>query len=198
VNRLATAAIALAALPAIVGAQRFEVASVKPAGQVDGPSVAHGGPGTGDPELIRQDAATLLSLILHAYSPVAYDAPHRLDWDQISGPDWIAAEHYSINAKVPPGTTKEQLQLMWQNLLAERFHLQVHFTTKDFTVYELRVARNGPKLRKTGEGPARQEPGYPVLRPGARMGRLIVPPRTQRYTFRDYPMASLSSNSHGP
>jgi uncharacterized protein (TIGR03435 family) len=197
-NAILAAAIALAALPAVVGAQavtgqpRFEVASVKPAGlQHDGPSVMRGGPGTADPEWITEEQASLLSLIHRAYSPAGYDAPHRLDWDQISGPAWLGSARYSVDAKVPPGTTKEQLQLMWQALLAERFQLMVHFMTRDFTVYELLVARNGPKLRKTGEGPQKQEPGFPVLAPGARRGMSIVPPRNVRYTFRDYSMAEF-------
>jgi uncharacterized protein (TIGR03435 family) len=180
-----------------VGAQaatvppRFEVASVKPAGHEEGRSVARGGPGTGDPTRITEEQASLLSLIHRAYSPAGYDVPHRLDWDQISGPAWLGSRRYSVDAKIPPETTKEQLQLMWQALLAERFHLMVHFTNRDFTVYELSVARNGPKLRKTGEGPERQEPGFPVLAPGARRGMSIVPPRNVRYTFRDYPMAEF-------
>ncbi len=48
---------------------------------------------------------------------------------------------------MPPGTTKEQVKAMWQNLLAERFNLKFHFITKDFPVYELTVARNGPELQ---------------------------------------------------
>jgi len=194
-----TAAIALAALPGIGGAQavtgqpRFEVASVKPAGHEDeGPSITRGGPGTGDPGLIREERASLLSLIHRAYGPVlGYDALHGLDWDQISGPAWLASERYSVDAKVPAGATKEQLRLMWQALLEERFHLKLHFTTKDFTVYELSVAKNGPKLPKAGAGPERPKPGFPVLAPGARLGRLIVPPRNVRYTFRDYSTAEF-------
>jgi uncharacterized protein (TIGR03435 family) len=196
-NSVLTVAMALAALPAMGSAQtgtgqpRFEVTSVKPAGHEDGPSFARGGPGTGDPELITEDRASLLSLIHRAYNPAGHDALHGLDWDQISGPAWLGSERYSVVAKVPPGTTKEQLRLMWQDLLAERFGLKLHFTTKDFTVYELSVARNGPKLRKADEGPERQEPGFPVLAPGTRFGRSIVPPRNVLYTFRDYSMAEF-------
>lgn len=196
-HAILTVGIALAGLPAMGSAQagaerpRFEVASVKAAGHEEGPSTSRGGPGTGDPERIAEEHVSLLNLIRRAYSPAGYDAAGRLDWDQISGPAWIGSERYTVDAKVPPGTTKEQLRLMWQDLLAERFNLKLHFTTRDFTVYELTVARNGPKLRRTGEGRERQEPGFPVLAPGARRGVSIVPPRNVRYTFRDYPMAEF-------
>lgn len=130
------------------GSLRFEVASVKPAGpERDGPAVYRVGPGTDDPERITFERQSMLRLLAVAYG---------VDWDQISGPPWLGTEYYAIDAKVPPGTTKEQVKLMWQSLLAERFNLKIHFATKDVSVYELSVAKNGPKLRKSGEGPAQQ------------------------------------------
>ena len=53
--------------------------------------------------------------------------------DQISGPDWLTTELYSVAAKIPPNTTEDRFNLMLQNLLAERFHLTLHHVTKDFT-----------------------------------------------------------------
>ena len=67
--------------------------------------------------------------------------------DQISGPDWLATERYDSTAKVPPGTTVEQLRLMLQRLLAERFQVRLHRETKTLPVYYLTVAKNGPKLQ---------------------------------------------------
>lgn len=178
-------AIGLVALP-LMGQPRFEIASVKPASQEsEGPSV-RGGPGTSDPGRITQPHTTLLRLIHNAYSPGGAEDPlHSLDWDQISGPAWLSTELYAVDAKLPPGTTKEALRLMWQALLAERFHLQVHFITREFTVYELVVGKNGPKLRKTGSGPDKPPPGFPVVAQGAHRGMSVAPPRTLRYTFRD-------------
>ncbi len=116
---------------------------------------------------------------------------YGLDWDQISGPSWLGDEYYAVDAQVPPGTTKGQVKLMWQNLLAERFNLKIHFTTKDASAYELSVAKNGPKLRKSGEGPAQQEPGFPVLGPNSRHGLLTAPPRNVRQTFHGYSMTEF-------
>jgi len=185
-------AVALAALP-LLGQPRFEVASVKPAPQESAAdSARRGGPGTSDPGRISRPYTSLLGLIHSAYSPGGAEDPlHRLDWDQISGPAWLSTEFYAVDAKLPPGTTKEDLMLMWQALLAERFHLQVHFTTRDFTVYELVVAKSGPKLHKSGEGPDKPPPGFPVVPSGAHRAMSKVPPRTLRYTFRDYPLSDF-------
>jgi uncharacterized protein (TIGR03435 family) len=68
--------------------------------------------------------------------------------DQISGPGWIrdfsGPDLYEIAATMSPDTTKEQFQLMLQNLLAERFHLVVHHETRMFSGYVLSVARGSP------------------------------------------------------
>lgn len=68
--------------------------------------------------------------------------------DQVSGgPAWINAEPYDIEAKAErPGSFKE-LQEMFQNLLAERFHLEFHRETRQRPVYALTIDKNGPKLK---------------------------------------------------
>jgi len=49
----------------------------------------------------------------------------------------MAAERYNVIAKVPEGATKEQVNVMWQNLLAERFGVVLHHESKEFQVEEL-------------------------------------------------------------
>jgi uncharacterized protein (TIGR03435 family) len=68
---------------------------------------------------------------------------------QISGPDWIDSERYDIVAKVPPDTTREQFNIMLQNLLNERFKLTLHREKKEQPVYALVVGKNGPKLKES-------------------------------------------------
>ena len=113
---------------------RFDVASVKPA---TGLGVFSGGPGSSDPERITYEGTTLENLIEDAYSVKA---------DQISGPDWLGSEWYTVTAKLPPGTTLEQYHLMMANLLAERFGLVVHRGSKVVSGYNLTVMPGGPKL----------------------------------------------------
>jgi len=75
--------------------------------------------------------------------------------DQISGgPGWVASNHYDIEAKVvaangatPQPLTREQRNLMLRSLLADRFKLAVHNETKELPVFDLVVAKNGPKLQ---------------------------------------------------
>jgi uncharacterized protein (TIGR03435 family) len=52
---------------------------------------------------------------------------------------------YDLSAKVPAGATKEQLQLMVQNLLVERFHLAVHRETRNGNQYTLLAGKGKPK-----------------------------------------------------
>jgi uncharacterized protein (TIGR03435 family) len=157
----------------------FEVASVKPAP----PVVAgmdcsmRGGPGTDDPGQITYPCTWVRTLMTMAYG-VAFD--------QISGgPDWLETQAYSIVAKIPPNTTKDQFHLMLQNLLAERFHLTLHHETREFQIYSLLVAKDGPKMKPSPpDADAKTAPpagpdqhgldskGFPVLRPGARIATL--------------------------
>ncbi len=66
--------------------------------------------------------------------------------DQIEGPGWLDSEHYTIEAVLPPDTTKESYQLMLQTLIAERFHMNLHHESRMFRGYELVVAKSGPKI----------------------------------------------------
>ena len=83
----------------------------------------------------------------------AYD----VEIDQIIGPSWIMENMgpnlYQIDATMSAGTTKAQFEFMMQNLLMERFHLEVHRETRSFPGYELVVARAGPKLRESPSAP---------------------------------------------
>ncbi len=121
---------------------KFEVASVrhlKP--DDDRRGKVSGGPGTSDPETIVMVSQTVSRFLVLAYG---------VDFDQIFGPDWIDSELYDVTAKVAPGTTKEQVRLMWQDLLAERFKLKAHIEKRPYEAYELSIAKSGPKLRAPG------------------------------------------------
>jgi uncharacterized protein (TIGR03435 family) len=121
----------------------FEVASVKPAGPQVGvprPVRIAGGPGTEDPERITFSRYALKGLIASAYDVKDY---------QVAGPSWLDTERYDVVAKVPEGATKERVNRMLQTLLSDRFKLTFHHETKQFTMYELVVGRNGTKMKAT-------------------------------------------------
>jgi len=126
--------------------QTFEVASIKPA-PPPGPRGmtmrVDGGPGTHDPSIFLCENCSLSMLVINCYD---------LSFHEFSGPAWMESERFTVSAKVPEGTTKEQFRLMKQNLLVERFQLKFHFVKKEMSSYELVVAKNGPKLKEAAEG----------------------------------------------
>jgi uncharacterized protein (TIGR03435 family) len=76
----------------------------------------------------------------------------RWAWDlkdyQISVPGTLEAaadSHYNLAAKADGPEPLDGLRLMLQSLLAERFHLAVHFEKRDVPVFALIVGKDGPK-----------------------------------------------------
>src|SRR5262249_55043798 len=73
---------------------------------------------------------------------------------QIVGPRWLTelttdpsqVTRFEIIAKVPENATKEEVPLMLQKLLEDRFKLKVHRESRPMQVYSLEVSRNGHKL----------------------------------------------------
>ena len=72
-------------------------------------------------------------------------------------PKWVATDRYLIHARAAGSPTKDQMRLMMQSLLAERFNLKVHFETQDKSVLALMMVKPGklgPRLHLHSEGPA--------------------------------------------
>src|SRR5215831_12101943 len=66
--------------------------------------------------------ATMLDLIRTAYS---------FDADKVSGgPSWLEYDRLDVTALVPANTPQDQIKLMLQSLLDERFKLVVHKDTE--------------------------------------------------------------------
>ena len=68
---------------------------------------------------------------------------------QVNGPAWLNTERYDIVARVPAGATKEQVNVMWQKLLSERFDVVLHHEFREFQVEELIGDKGGSKLKET-------------------------------------------------
>jgi uncharacterized protein (TIGR03435 family) len=109
------------------------------------------------PQLSDRMSMTAQASLLIA---MAYNIPIGAEGTRIlNAPDWAGdqSQRYQVNAKLDDATFaalkdlpgREQhrrLQLMEQQLLAERFHLKVHFETRQLPEYELVLAKGGPKL----------------------------------------------------
>jgi uncharacterized protein (TIGR03435 family) len=145
----------------------FEVASVKPAAPGQIGFTTRGGPGTSDPGRITFVNTPLQRIFLRAYGITAYE---------MAGPSWMETAKYDIVAKIPQGATTEQLAIMLQNLLSERFRLTLHQETRQIPVYELVIGRSGSKLKESDlsastpsapDGPLKAgKDGFPEPPPG--------------------------------
>lgn len=95
----------------------------------------------------------------------AYGMPDNDLWS--GGPPWLDKARFDIEAKYDvdkhPNLTREQRQAMLQQLLADRFKLVVHHEPKEFPLYALVVAKNGPKFGQTNPKDLRKNPAYGVV-----------------------------------
>jgi uncharacterized protein (TIGR03435 family) len=161
----------------------FEAASIKPAAPMEKNIGMRGGPGTPSPGQMTFTNVSLAQIIERAYGVKSY---------QLSGPDWMSSARFDISAKVPAGATKAQSNVMLQNLLADRFKLILHHSTKESSIYVLLVAKGGPKLKESskestdGAASALPPSGQGMDGPGRGMmgkdGKPQLPPGTQKGT----------------
>jgi uncharacterized protein (TIGR03435 family) len=74
---------------------------------------------------------------------VAYQVTDR----QVSGgPSWMTSDYFDITAKAARRRTSDELHVMLQHLLEERFHLKVRREARQETVWALVVDKGGPKM----------------------------------------------------
>src|SRR5207248_2112685 len=122
---LAATAMAIAtALQIQCQSPKFEVASVKP---IATPLSTGGGPWIAGHGRFKADGAWVRAVIAWAHSVLAVQV--------YGGPNWLDSERYDIAAKAESANAGEdQIKLMLQSLLAERFKLAVHRETKELPI----------------------------------------------------------------
>lgn len=113
----------------------FEVASVKPSK----PDAQGGGikplPGGQTYVATNVPVKLMIRLMFH------------LNNRQISGgPGWLATDLYDVEAKADRPRTIDELHVMFQNLLIDRFNLQFHKEMRTLPAFELVVDKSGSKL----------------------------------------------------
>jgi uncharacterized protein (TIGR03435 family) len=99
--------------------------------------------------------ASLWMVLMSAYTP----STGGLFVNNIDNlPDWAKSDNYDIDARISdadraawqnPKNQPAMLQALLQGMLADRFKLAVHRASKDVAVYDLVVAKDGPKLTET-------------------------------------------------
>jgi uncharacterized protein (TIGR03435 family) len=122
----------------------FEAVSIKPNKSGDVRALFRPSPGG----RLNATNVTAKALIEWAY---------RVRDFQLSGePGWADSERFDVAAKSNGnpryGFIKPELETMFQGVLADRFKLAIHRTTKEMPIYSLIVAKNGPKIHAVDEG----------------------------------------------
>jgi bla regulator protein blaR1 len=153
------------------GQMSFEVASVKQETAAEGKSCDSNiplGPGDVFPPtggLLNITKCPIQALIAFAYKLTANDAKGLLS----QMPKWAFAAGFAVQARTTANTTKDQMRLMMQSLLADRFKLAIHYETRQAPAYALVLAKPGKmgrQLRAYGnEEPCPTAPA--VTPPGA-------------------------------
>ena len=120
---------------AALSAQNFEIASVKRSAPGTSSEAI---PAQPDPTRINYPGVTLKAVLALAYGV----AP-----DQIVGPKWLSDERFDIVATLPAGAAPQQVPVMLQHLLADRFGVVVHEENKTTTFSALVPAKGGVKMK---------------------------------------------------
>ena len=77
----------------------------------------------------------------------AYEAPFY----QLKGPAWMRDTRFDIVAKAAGPATEDDMRVMMQTLLVNRFKLEIHREDKEMAVMVLLVASSGPKLKESAD-----------------------------------------------
>jgi uncharacterized protein (TIGR03435 family) len=124
-------------------------------------------------------------------------------------PEWVLTERYAIEARADGTSTKDQMRLMMQSLLAERFGFKAHFeerTLPAFTIELVNPGKTGPKLRPHSEGvPCDETPAkvdFSKLFPPACNGPGMIPMmqgpnRVARGGWRNATLAEMAEGLQG-
>jgi uncharacterized protein (TIGR03435 family) len=134
------AACTLASAQSASPAPAFDVASIRPTD----PDY-RGGTISDSPGTLIMRGVSLRTCVEWAYNIRPY---------QITGPAWLPDIRFDISAKAADPVGIDQLRLMLQTLLANRFGMKVHRETRKLPAFSLVVAPGGPKFHDTGSGNA--------------------------------------------
>jgi uncharacterized protein (TIGR03435 family) len=118
----------------------FDVASVRQSDDAQGRALVQATPGQ-----LRFSRISLQRLLV-----IAYDVQ---DYQLVGEPPWAGSSQYDLIAKASTGTSVASMEgPMLRALLEDRFQLKLHRETRALPVYELLVAKSGPKLRPSEKG----------------------------------------------
>lgn len=165
---------------------RFEVASVK----------AHPfAAGDRSDFTISGNRVTFSVASVYALIREAYD----VKMDRISGgPAWASRVRdaaFDVVANTEGASTKDQVRLMLQQLLADRFQLKIHHESKEVDIYQLVIAKGGSKVEQSvGSASDKLNMATRVVSPGL-IAREISSEKMSMATLADSMQPSLVGQS---
>ena len=139
------------------GHLEFEAASIKPS-PPDAQPRANFGLNIDDEPLPPGGLLSASDMRLSVYIEFAYKVFLTREQEAAMTahlPKWVAEQRFDIEARADGNPTKDQVRLMMQSLLADRFELAVHFETQEvpaFALVLIKPGKTGPRLRPHAEG----------------------------------------------
>jgi uncharacterized protein (TIGR03435 family) len=122
----------------------FDVASVK---------ASHSDSERGAIQMAK-GSLTITNAPLRKIVGAAFGIGEDRDAYSLAGPGWMVAERYDVAAKFPAATSADQVWLMLQALLKERFGMRFHREMREAPAYVLVVGKDGLKARPAAAGSA--------------------------------------------
>ena len=100
------------------------------------------------------------------------------------GPAWTESDKFDMAGKpdAPGQPSVDQMKVMIQKLLADRFRLKFHFEKRELPLYAVRLAKTGAKITKSGDDPK----GIPGWNFGRNASGMTM-------TFRNSPMSQFAA-----
>ena len=151
------------------GKMSFDVASVKPnalppfsSGATANFPLEAGDGYASDAGVLSANDFSLSVYIAFAYKLTAYQTQFLAS----EVPKWATVQGFDIQARADGKPTKDQMRLMMQSLLADRFKLAVHFETRQLSLFALILAKPGkmgPQLQThPDDAPCKDVPESPL------------------------------------
>jgi uncharacterized protein (TIGR03435 family) len=174
-SRLRTAICLLTACTLLRGQSpatpKFEVASIKPC-KVEPTGQVRTSPGRVSFECSSVDDLIRGAFVMFAHGPfwrripgialpIPSVTPGELSLPIKGSSGWIQSERFTIDAKAATATAEDVMRgPMMQQLLMDRYKLRIHREPAEVPVYELTVAKGGPRLKAAKSGNCiQQTPG---------------------------------------
>lgn len=82
------------------------------------------------------------NMTLRGYMSVAYQVR---DSQIVGGPSWMSTDRFDMEAQAEKPSTPEELHIMLQHLIEERFQMKFHKETREKSGFALVVDKDGPK-----------------------------------------------------